>query len=433
MKRILLLLSLLAASLIFTGCSDKIMGYSVVLWNSPEYKIKSGDVVPVYIKSNISHVYVIGVENGEKIELPLWQLTEPVKKSKINAAANKYSANARTYASVKLDGLPCRAEPVNTAKQVYRLRKGEVIKVLYKGKGAAPMAGKTPLEGDWYRILTDNGTQGWCFSYNLNLFETDNLGQQIGVEVVVAEESEDKYINIILNNTWYPEKFRTMISNKNIDISAMHPSYHFAVDQENAKVILNTSEIHESWDFDGYNRSSEKEYQLKNVPITIVYKNAGFIVLKYTDASGKPQDLNFVTISESLSDIVNAEKQRRANIYAAVVAHGPKFSSSSYGTLTLAEDSSFKWTNYKLLVPSVISSSAKGGGTVSIKYTISKSLSESYDGVLSFRFDGMSSDVNFLYKMEEGGIRFEDATSARFSGNTVTARGSSPVIVYFKK
>ena len=69
-----------------------------------------------------------------------------------------YADNAATYASVKLDGLPCRAEPVNTAKQVYRLRKGEVIKILYKGEGQKPMAGKTALEGDWYRILTDDGT-----------------------------------------------------------------------------------------------------------------------------------------------------------------------------------------------------------------------------------------------------------------------------------
>ena len=42
----------------------------------------------------------------------------------IREVAEGYADNAATYASVKLDGLPCRAEPVNTAKQVYRLRKG---------------------------------------------------------------------------------------------------------------------------------------------------------------------------------------------------------------------------------------------------------------------------------------------------------------------
>ena len=86
---------------LFVSCKEKIMGYSVVLWNIPEYNLQDGDVVPVYIRSNISHVYVIGVEdeiaaaNGikkelEKIEVPLWQLTDPVKKSKLGAVSKKY-------------------------------------------------------------------------------------------------------------------------------------------------------------------------------------------------------------------------------------------------------------------------------------------------------------------------------------------------------
>ena len=52
------------------------MGYSVLLWNIPEKGLQDGDVVPVYIRSNISHVYVIGTSEG-KFEVPLWQLTEP--------------------------------------------------------------------------------------------------------------------------------------------------------------------------------------------------------------------------------------------------------------------------------------------------------------------------------------------------------------------
>ena len=90
-------------TLFLSSCSDKIMGYSVVLWTLPEQQIKSGDIVPVYIKSNISHVYVIGSESGEKLEVALWQLTEPVKKGKVKNVAARYADNAATYASVKLD------------------------------------------------------------------------------------------------------------------------------------------------------------------------------------------------------------------------------------------------------------------------------------------------------------------------------------------
>ena len=50
-----------------------------------------------------------------------------------------------------------RAEPVNTSKQVYRLRQDEIVKILFKGQGQAPMSGKKALEGDWLRVLTKDG------------------------------------------------------------------------------------------------------------------------------------------------------------------------------------------------------------------------------------------------------------------------------------
>ena len=409
------------------------MGYSVLLWNIPEQEMQAGQVLPVYIKSNISHVYVVSNAAGEKFEIPLWQLTEPVKKGKVKALVEKYSENAHTYASVKLDGLPCRAEPVNTAKQVYRLRKGEIIKILYKGKGAAPMAGKNALEGDWYRILTDNGTLGWCFSYNLNLYETDENGNKIGGEEIIEEIEEDKFWDVILANVWYPDYFRTMIDSGDIDTSKLHPSYKFAIDTENNKVTLNTLSIHENWNYEGYTKTDDREYTLKNIPIKIIYKNSAFIVLRYTDTSGKPQDLNFVTISDDITEIITAEKERRSKSYSELVKHGPEYSSSNYGNLTFQSDGVIKWTGFKLLVPSIIEAGSRSSGSASVKYSLSKNLQSSYDGVVTFKFEASSSEVNFLYKLEDGGLRLEDTSSAVFKGNQVTSRSASPVIIYFKK
>ena len=131
----------------------------------------------------------------------MWQLTDPVKKGKVDAVAKKYSEYANTYASVKLNGLPSRAEPVNTAKQVYRLRKGEVVKILYKGEGTAPMTGGKPLPGEWFKILMNDGTQGWCFSYNLAMFQMDKNGDQIGGEVIEETEEHDSRFDEIIKNS----------------------------------------------------------------------------------------------------------------------------------------------------------------------------------------------------------------------------------------
>ena len=432
-RKTLLSIILLSLSVFFTSCSEKIMGYSVVLWNIPEKQIASGEVVPVFIRSNISHVYVIGTEDGEKIEVPLWQLTEPVKKGKIAAVKNKYAPMSDYYASVKLDGLPSRAEPVNTSKQVYRLRKGEIIKILYKGKGQAPMAGKKPLEGDWYRILMGDGTQGWCFSYNLALFQMDKDGNRVGGELLVEEETNDSRFDEAIKKIWYPDYYKTLIESENIDLSRLNPNYKFVIDVENEKVSLNYTNIHENWKYEGYVKTNENEFTLKNIPIIVVYKNSGFVVARYTNESGKPQDINLVCIESDIPEIIQAEKDRRSSIYQKIFDNGPRYSSSSYGNLTFMNDNTFKWGNFKLLVSNgVIPAGAKNNGIVNIKYNLSKSLRENYDGVLSLKFEGLADEVNFLYKLETGALRLEDTTGASINGNQITSRGTSPVIIYLK-
>ena len=420
------------AALLFTSCKDKVMGYSVTLWNLPEQKIAAGEVVPVYIKSNISHVYVAGLSDDAKFEVPLWQMTDPEKKAAATKTAAKYQEYAHTYASAKIDGLPIRAQTVNTAKQVYRLRKGEVLKVLYKGTGQAVMAGKKALEGDWLRVLTDDGTQGWCFSYNLALFETDASGNRVGGEEIQVEEETDAYMETVVSTTWYPDYFKTLIDANNIDISRLNASYRFTIDEENKKVILNTNKIHEQWDYDGWTKRDDKEYVLKGIPVIIYYKNAGFIVLRYTGESGKPQDLNFVAINGNIADIVSAERDRRNQAFEEVYTHGNVYKSSSWGQISLTEDGAFRWTGTKpLLNQGIISATAKSGGTVSAKYVVAKKLKENYDGVLTFLFDGTTNEVNFLYKLEEGAMRLEDASNATFDGNMVKSRGAGALILYF--
>lgn len=414
-----------------TSCSDKVMGYSVALWNIPESQIQSGDTVPVYIKSNISHVYIIGTVDGQKVEVPLWKLTEPVKKNKIKNIAAKYADNAHSYASVKLDGLPCRAEAVNTSKQVYRLRKGEIIKILYKVNGQSPMSGKNPLEGNWYKILTSDGTQGCCFSYNLNIFETDINGNQIGGEVIEEEEEVDTLIETICSNVWYPDYFNSMIKSGNVDLAVINPAYKFTIDTEAERVSLNWEKIHQNWNYQGYTKTDDNQYTLTNIPVVITYKRSNYIVVRYTGESGKPQEFNYVTLDNNLEEVITAEKDRRTNSYLSVWTHGPIFKSSNYGRIVFNEDGTFQWSNYKLLVPNVIDATAKPNGTVSVKYALSKALAGSYDGVLTFKFTGMSKEVNFLYKIDDGALRLEDATGAKIDGNLIKERSSSPMILYF--
>jgi hypothetical protein len=413
-----------------------IMGYGVLLWDIPEKGLQDGDIVPVYIRSNISHVYVVSSpDSKEHFEIPLWQVTPPQSHHKAKKTARLYAEFVHQYAKVNVDGLPVRADPVNTAKQVYRLRRGETVKLLYKGKGQTVMAGKNPLDGDWLRILTKDGTQGWCFSYNLTQFGTKKGGIVTGEQQTAAGEEKDTVLDAVLSKTWYPDYYRTMIDKNRIDPQLMNASYSFTVDMQNMKVSLNLPTIHESWAYAGTVKTGDMEYAFNAIPVKITVKNDSFIVVTYSGDNGKPQDMNFITLGENedVTALVSAEKDRRLHMYQKVYESGPDFNSASYGQLSLKDDQSFSWKNYRLLVPSVVDPAAKGGGTVGVKYFLGDALSASYDGVLSFRFDGMDKDVNFLYKMENGGLRMEDLTGASYDGNTVTNRGTSPLVLFFQK
>ena len=45
----------------------------------------------------------------------------------------------------------------------------------------------------------------------------------------------------------------------------------------------------------------------------------------------------------------------------------------------------------------------------------------------------MTSEVNFLYKIEEQGLRLEDATRATINNNMVVSRSTSPLVIFFSK
>ena len=414
----------------FPACSGG-KNYALLLWGLPEHNLQDLDIVPVYIKSNISQVYVIGLPGTkEKIEVPLWQITEPQKKSKILKLSAKYEEYKHQYANVKIDGLPIRSEPVNTSKQVYRLRKNETVRLLYKGKGQAPMVGKKPLEGNWLKILTQDGTVGWCFSYNLAQFTIDSQGNVIGTEAEEIQE-EDVILKSMLAKRWYPDSYSSMIRDQHINPDRMNSSYGFETGAESGTVKLILDGINVSWPYNGVTKTPDKTYKYNDIPVEITVRKADYIVLRYTGADGKPKDFNMVTISENIDELIAKENLRRTDEYAKLYTNGGNFQSSNYGQLTFNVDGTFEWTDYKFLVPSLISKKAGNTGTVSIKYFISDSLKANYDGILTFKFDNMSSEVNFLYKMEKNNIRMADASDAVFRNETVIRLGSSPLILYF--
>ena len=155
---VLIALLMLSCATLLT-CSKKI-GYGVVNWSIPEYNLTATDIVPVRIRSNISKVYIVEI-NKQLVEIPLWQLAFFHSKNEAKAYIQKMAEYRSLYASVMSDGLPLRAAPNNTGKQIYRLKKNQTLKILWKGEGDPVIAKEKPLEGDWFQVMTNDGTRGW--------------------------------------------------------------------------------------------------------------------------------------------------------------------------------------------------------------------------------------------------------------------------------
>ena len=426
----------LALTTLLTSCRRSI-GYSILLWDIPQKNLQDGQIVKVYFKSNISHVYVIGLpDSKENLEVPLWQLTQPLSKKKALKAAQKYAEFQHKYAKIKIDGLPVRADPVNTSKQKYRLHKDEVVKILYKGKGQdVIMHSGEKLEGDWLCVLTTGGTQGWCFSYNLAIFETGEGGKIVGGQLEEAPaEDEDAILNQVLQARWYPESYQRMLENNTIDLETMRSAYGFDTGVESGKVSINISGRYRTANYAGITKARDKGYDFTGTPFQMIIRDANQIVVNYTGNDNKPEAYTFVTISSdyNIDELLKAEQERRAaemqKLYKV-----DSFRSSNYGTLTFTGNGAFTWNGFSLLVPNVISENARGKGKVSIKYLVSKDLLSRFDGMLTFVFENTNNEVNFFYKNSPNGLTLEDASDATIKNNIAQSQSKSPIVIFFSR
>ena len=436
---------------LFSSCG-KNLGYSVLLWSNSEHEIADGTILKVHIKSNISQVYVVSLPGvKENFEVPLWQLTEPESKSKALKQQKRFSEFEHTYASVKLDGLPIRADAVNTSKQVYRLREGEVIRCLYRGAGAAVTNGKGNMEGEWLRVLTETGTYGWCFSHNLALFQAEGFDVSVGKQDssikkddLKGENNGDRaIITALISKKWYPESFAKMIKVARIDVNRMNPSYGFSFGinvEENADspfagtAVLNTENAGGTWIYTDIIKKAEKEYEFVGSNLKMSIRGAGSdtMILQYSD-KGRPKIETLVALTEDIEKVIENELFRRQTELKRIASAGPVFQSSNYGTIKFENENFVTWRNYKLLQPNIISKNALGSVTVTLDYFIAGSLKSSYDGVITMHFIGMEEGVNFLYKLTDTGLRLEDASKAPLKDGVVTARSASPMILFFEK
>jgi len=421
-----------------SSCSR--LGWGVLLWTIEDPPVLSGTVLPVYIRSNIEHVWVVGVPDphrriGEpvKIEVPLSLFEFSGSRRKAVKRAEEFSQYAASYAENLQDGLPIRDDPDNNSRRVYRLRLGEIIKILNISDGNPPISTTgDPLPGDWYMVLTQDGIKGYCFSYRLKIFDHYE-GPVRAASAERREPASDPDLEMVLSKTWSAESYLQMVNSRQINIEELEKNYRFDPGQDVgiARIIL--PDMEREFTYDGIYPDGERAWRFEGANLSMNLRNNSTLAVQFLESSGARRTLLFASLSSDVGDLVVQEGARRQGQFMTIYNQGPVFTSTNYGTISFTSTGNFSWTGFDLLVPQLIPPETKGQGRVIMDLFLSQYLGEQYNGAFTFRFTDIrqNNTLFFMYNLDNQGLRLEVVPEYGIDNITVTRRSTSPMVLYF--
>lgn len=427
----------LVFALTVSSCSR--LGYGVLLWSIEDPAVDSGTVLPVYIRSNIEKIWVVGIpENAKsnrdyKLEIPLTQLEFFSNKRKAVKWAADFAEHAMSYAENLQDGLPIRERADNNARRVYRLRLGEVIKILGVARGNPPIgATGDPLPGDWYRVMTNDGVIGYCFSYRLRIFSQNERSVHTSSTV---REAPDPELESVLSKPWSPESYLQMISERRINLQDLERGYQFDPGHETGVARIVLPEVERQFTYDKITADGPSTWRFEGTNLLMVLRNPTTLAVTFHEGSGARRTFIFVSLPTDIDSLVLQESARRENQFLAIYNQGPVFTSNNYGTITLLRTGDFTWTGYESLVPQLISADTRGNGRINMDLFISRTFEDRYNGAFTLQFSDIRSNntVYFLYAIDNQGLRLEVIPEFGIEDITVMRRSSSPMVLYFFK
>jgi hypothetical protein len=438
---LLFFLILFSIALTISSCS-RVLGYGVLLWSAEDPPVPSGTVLPVYIRSNIDHVWVVGIPNEyrtagsrvDKFEIPLSKLELSGSKKKALERAEAFAPYALVYAETLQDGLPIRDNPENGARRVYRLKLGEIIKVLYPARGGVQAVGATgdPLPGVWFRVLTEDGVSGYCFSYRLQLFR--HTGGSLAAVRDGQQDVDDPDLDRLLTRTWSPESYGIMVNTGKIDLEDLYNHWCFDPGLDTGIARINIKELDQSFSYTKIRSTGTQSWRFEGTQLQMNLRSETTLAVQFTESNGLLRTLLFMALPSDVDDIILQEYARREELIRLIYEYGPVFNSNNYGNLTVQEDGHFSWIGNYLLSPNVISALALSSGTIDMRLYLADSLYDRYDGAFTMRFDGIGgveTQTDFLYRLDLQGLRIEYVPQTSLDGLTVVRRASSPLIIYF--
>jgi hypothetical protein len=451
---------------IVTSCGPRAIGYGVIMWGETSGAAATGAVVAVIEKSERSNTCLVAAPGESKPrEFPTGRIRLFSKRAEAAKFAEAYAPFVDSWAfSQKQDPppLPIREEPKPEANAVYKLKPGQLLKIVDR---SAKKQAVSPYEDYWYSVVTEDGFTGWCFGHYLKLFTSQGDPAKEASRLMSQDEALDR----ILGSTWRPDWFQDMISSAMIDLARLREDVGFFPDpsQNTFHLVLPLYSL--DFTYQRIDRLSSGNYVAvgANLRISLLGDEKISINYRYKD-----QEIGgiFTIIDEDISGVIEREQKRRQDIYDSFRAGGDILKSSAYGTIRVNDEMLFTWVGFDKLVPSVIGKGTGTTGRIDFPFHVARELQGAYDGVITFSFDGgknapatpaaggdpgtpaasrqstlpqtagaagvsaaSSLEVSFLFKSVSGGVRFSSIAKDAFSDLLVTRLGISPVTIFFSQ
>mgnify|MGYP006273699795 CR=1 FL=1 len=425
-----LLLLLLLTSLV--SCGRGPIGQGVVLWSPDEEVVPTGASVPVYEESQINETYTVGVQadgQEQEVELPQWRVFFSRDEDEVSQFAAEFASVSRLFARAERNALPVRSEKSNhpSVPISYRLREGEVIKILERDDEPTDLSG---LVARWHRILTEGGIEGWAFGYYLNVYDLD--------DGALTEErdpnADDPLGQAIVSGVWRPGSFEEMLDEGRIDLEIFQPAYGLFPNPEEKRFDLVLPGLTRTFEYESIIGGGFRRYVAEGTSLQFEVPNPTQMSIQFTH-EGRQRSFFLVRMDADIAALAAAEQERRREAYLALRGESGVLESSAYGVIDLTENQVFEWEGFNRLVPQFIPAAADSSGTVRLPYHLAPSLQGSYDGVVSFDFDGTRTDelVSFLYTDSGDGVRLVFVPPSLLDENVVTSEPASPLVMFFSR
>jgi hypothetical protein len=404
------------------GSSD----FAVVLWAPQGGPLANGDQVSVVRLSEDSGKATVRAKRVKgTVELESWRLRLAASRDQLRAEAEAYAPYLSSFAYAQRDGLPLREEPQQEARRVYKLREGQVVKVLSRGEQKAQIAS---YEDYWYRVLTDDGYEGWSFGYFLPVFQSS--GDPLAEAAVL--KAQDPLLDALQATAWRPEFFQEMVDNGRIDLERFNPDIGFFLDAARKQALLSLPGFRQSWDYREITNVGPSRYVIAGPELRVTMSGPQRMVLTYPR---KEQQLAqvFINFTGDLQQLIEAEKDRRRALFQEFLRRGPVLTSNAYGRIRLSEGMRFHWDGFGRLADQAFLRPVAGDGVVDFPYHLSQELAAGFDGVITFRFAeyGPSQGTSFVYKFDGPGVRLVFLRAQAIQDSEALGLEASPMVIYF--